>query len=398
MRNFHRLCAAVALLVGAAGAQAAPVLERVVIVERHGVRSPTKPPEAYAAFAAQPWPAWPAAPGELTDHGAEALHRIGAALREHYARTGLFAAQGCPSGVFLWADNADSRTLASAAAVAEGLSPDCAVPVKSAPPGDDDPLFHGAKLCRLDSKEAAQALRTRLARVVARNRAGYARANAALRGILRPQACLASADCALAGDNRVSDDGKLSGPLDTGSTLAENLLLEYAQGFARDQVGWGRAAGRIAAVMPLHNLYADLARRTPAVAAANATFLARAILAALGVPGEEGVPLPDGARFVLFLGHDTNLSNLSGLLGVRWRLPGQPDDTAPGTALAFELWRDHGVRTVRMKVYYQPLDAIRRLAPGLRVVPVGQRGLPLDAFARRLDARLRPDCRLPPAP
>ncbi len=396
MKTFHRLCAALALLVSAGTAQAAPVLERVVIVERHGVRSPTKPPEAYAAFAAEPWPAWPVAPGDLTDHGAQALNRMGAALREHYARAGLLPAQGCLPGVFLWADNADSRTKASGAAVAEGLSPDCAPTVHTAPDGGDDPLFHGAKLCRLDPAIAAGALRSRLAEVLARNRASYARAGAALRSILQPDACLASADCALAAENRVGDDGKLSGPLDTSATLAENLLLEYAQGFDAGEVGWGRAAGRIAAVMPLHNLYADVARRTPALAAANATYLARAILAALGVPGEEGAAVPEDARFVLFLGHDTNLSNLSGLLGVRWRLPGQPDDTAPGTALAFELWHDHGVRTVRMKVYYQPLGAIRRLAPGLRLVSVGPRSLPLAAFARRLGTPLRADCRLPP--
>ena len=44
---------------------------------------------------------------------------------------------------------------------------------------------------------------------------------------------------------------------------------------------------------------------------------------------------------LILSGHDTNLSNLSGVLGLSWRLPGyQLDDTPPGGALVFALWRD----------------------------------------------------------
>ena len=44
------------------------------------------------------------------------------------------------------------------------------------------------------------------------------------------------------------------------------------------------------------------------------------------------------ARFLLLAGHDTNLSNLSGMIGLSWKLAGyQPDDTPPGGALIFAL-------------------------------------------------------------
>jgi 4-phytase/acid phosphatase len=40
----------------------------------------------------------------------------------------------------------------------------------------------------------------------------------------------------------------------------------------------------------------------------------------------------------MLCGHDTNLSNLSGMLGLSLKLPGyQPDDTPPGGALVFSL-------------------------------------------------------------
>src|SRR4051812_29939701 len=46
-------------------------LEKVVLIERHGIRAPTKAPATYAKYAAEAWPDWPVAPGELTAHGAE---------------------------------------------------------------------------------------------------------------------------------------------------------------------------------------------------------------------------------------------------------------------------------------------------------------------------------------
>ncbi len=76
MKNL--LAVLVAVLLAASPAAAAPVLEKVVILQRHGVRSPTK--------ALEGWAQWPVAPGELTDHGAAALARMGDALHRHYAR------------------------------------------------------------------------------------------------------------------------------------------------------------------------------------------------------------------------------------------------------------------------------------------------------------------------
>jgi 4-phytase/acid phosphatase len=64
-RNAHRPPAAAPLVV-----------DRVVVVMRHGVR----PPTCHACRChAEPWPAWPVAPGWLTPHGALAVARLGTA-------------------------------------------------------------------------------------------------------------------------------------------------------------------------------------------------------------------------------------------------------------------------------------------------------------------------------
>jgi len=66
------------------------------------------------------------------------------------------------------------------------------------------------------------------------------------------------------------------------------------------------------------------------------------------------------------VGHDTNLSNLSGMLGLSWHLPGyQPDDTPPGGALVFSLWQQPGTARyfVRMQYLAQTLEQMRNAAP-----------------------------------
>jgi len=162
------------------------------------------------------------------------------------------------------------------------------------------------------------------------------------------------------------------------SSLSENLLLEYVEGLPLAEVGWGRVSpATLAAIMPLHDRYADLTRRAPDIAARNGAPLARQILVAIdnGASGAaidngasaavtDAAPIPPAARFVALLGHDTNLSNIGGMLGIDWALPDQPDKTAPDTALAFELWRDpvDGSRYVRVVVHYQTLEQLRQLA------------------------------------
>ncbi len=54
-----------------------PKLAYVVILARHGVRSPTATNDSLRPYAADPWPEWGVAPGELTEHGAKILGILG---------------------------------------------------------------------------------------------------------------------------------------------------------------------------------------------------------------------------------------------------------------------------------------------------------------------------------
>lgn len=422
MKTLRPLLAAVAALA-ASSAAAAPTLERVVIVERHGVRSPTKAPEALSAFSAQPWPTWPVGVGVLTDHGAQDMRLMGAALRQAYAAKGLLPQTGCPvaGAVDVWADGADQRTRASGQLMLDGAFPGCGLVARHGPEGESDPVFDavGAGACPIDGAEAQAAVLDRVKGDLDHPARDYGPAQAALYQVLAgPDAgpCRdASGACAVLAANTLSTRGdglKLQGGMGVGATIAESLLLEYAEGLPADVVGWGRAASaaRIASLMPVHRAESDLMRRTPYLAEHNAAVLLADI--ANAVEGKPGLPGAAGAAgaapsFAVFAGHDTNLDNLAGSLGLDWRLPGQPDETPPGGALAFEVWRDaHGRRTVRAEVIYQSLDQLREASPPDAAHPVGRvpvrlagcapdktGACRLDAFLREARAAVPADCR-----
>jgi len=106
--------------------------------------------------------------------------------------------------------------------------------------------------------------------------------------------------------------------------------------------------------------------------------------------------VPAASKLVVYVGHDTNLANIGGMLGLHWRLKTYlPDETPPAGALAFELLREtsSGRYFVRMAYYSQTLEQMRRMArldlanPPDRALVV----LPGCADARRGNACAWPD-------
>ncbi|WP_044560606.1 histidine-type phosphatase [Azospirillum sp. B4] len=377
------------------------VLERVVMLSRHGVRSPTKGLAELRRLSDQDWPAWPVDRGILTPHGADALRQLGAYLGGMYRRRGLLGDDRCPAGdaVFIWGDSGDQRTRASAQAMADGIAPGCGLKTHGRPPDTPDVLFDAASggMCPLDAAEAEKALKAANGGDIAAVPAAIAPALAALAQVVAPKACQPGAPaggaagtqaCFATGPTKVVDKGgevKVDGPLARGAMLSESIFLEYVQGMPLAQVGWGRAgsAEALAAILPVHDYQADLTRRTPYIASHNGALLARQIVAAVTgeVPAAGGplAPVPAAARLISILGHDTNLSNVAGLLGLDWTLPGQPDKTAPDTTLAFEVSRDPatGKRYVHVALYYQTLDDLRQAAALTDAHPAGKVVLPL---------------------
>jgi 4-phytase/acid phosphatase len=321
-----------------------------------------------ARYAADAWPGWSVNPGWLTQHGAQAVAAIGAADRAFYTRAGLLV-RGCPDAAMI-ADS-DQRTIATAQAYAHTLAPGCKLAINHQPQGADDPRFSAIEqgLGTVDAPAANAAMAKAIgpggiAAVEARMRPLLGRLDAIL--CAKKPVCGVGAEKTAIEPAAANKRPDLTGALDRASTAAQILLLEYADGKPMREVGWGRAAAAdVTALSEFHALeFAILARPRP-IAAANMAGLTPPILRAMA--GE-------GPKLLMISGHDTNVANLGGMLGVHWHVPGfATDDPAPGGAVILERLKDDGGNAY-VRAYYraQTLDQLRAgTAPGYRqVLPI----------------------------
>jgi 4-phytase/acid phosphatase len=383
LRTAVLIVVAWALGVGTAAAASPAQLRYVVIFTRHGVRSPTWNTERLNQYAAEPWPEWGVPPGYLTPHGRALMQLMGTYYREWLASEHLLSQEGCGDvgRIYIHADS-EQRTLETGRTLAETLLPGCAVAVHSAPEGSRDPLFDptAAGIAKPDWEIAAKAVQERLRDNARHFRDLHRAAFEALQWVLAgggsaPKRLLEPPE-----EISVSTTGKsvqISESLSVASTLGENLLLEYTNGMQGKDLGWGRLdADNLLGILELHALSADLTRRTPYLARARGSNLLDHIRLSMEqaetgkvVPGALG---PPGAAVLILVGHDTNLSNLSGMLGLSWHLPGyQPDDTPPGGALIFSLWQqpETGQYFVRTQYLAQTIQQMRSTTPLTTAAP-----------------------------
>jgi 4-phytase/acid phosphatase len=342
-------------------------LRMVIVVSRHGVRSPTHPDELQA-YASQPWPKWPGHPGNLTERGALLMRQFGVYYRRVYGGMLGVGETGCPSSgsVFVWAD-VDQRTRATGDALLQGLAPGCGVVVRHAP-GDPDPLFDPLPAVGVVNKAESMAS---ILGAVGGNFNGLVDANGStfsameqVLGCAPPATCKRITDVPTTAAN--DGDGGLASPsggLDMAADVAENMLLEYTDG--HPDVGWGRIdRGGLLELLQLHVLAKELEHNRYAARAHSSNIMAH-ILQTLeeGASGKAvaGTRVPSDARFVFFSGHDTQLAEFAALLRLSWLIEGdQLKDTPPGSALIFELHRpSSGQAFVRTYFAAQSLDSMR---------------------------------------
>ncbi len=234
---------------------------------------------------------------------------------------------------------------------------------------------------------AAQAVQQRLAgKTKEVHRAAFMALQEVLTGGTAPQKLLEIPD-----EITVAATGKgvqLNESLSVASTLGENLLLEYTDGMQGKDLGWGRLdADNLLRILELHALASDLTRRTPYLARAKGSNLLEHVLLSMqqaetgkAVPGALG---PPATAVLILAGHDTNLANLSGMLGLTWHLPGyQPDDTPPGGALICSLWQQPGTAKyfVRAEYLAQTLEQMRSSTPVTLAAPPAREDLALPSY------------------
>jgi 4-phytase/acid phosphatase len=364
-------------------------LKFVVIVSRHGVRSPTGKADLLNRYSRQLWPAWSVLPGYLTEHGAQLMTLMGAYDHEWLASKGLLVPSGCADAqhIRIIADS-DQRTRETGKALAAGLTPGCKLEVTALPEGTEDPLFHSlaAGAGKPDRALAMQAVSGRIGGNPLGLTEAYRPQFEALEEVLL--ACSPGAECkkevpeslftipASLSPGKSDHLVELRSPLGLASTMTENLLLEYTEGMDAKNVGWGRVdLGRLRGLLQLHTASEDISQRTAYIARAQSSNLLSHVLRSMeqAVAGHPvaGSLIKLDDRVLILVGHDTNLANIGGALGLSWLIDGRRDDTPPGGALVFELWKQAGADEYAVRTFFiaQTLDQMRNKTPLSLSVP-----------------------------
>lgn len=370
------------------------VVERAVLVMRHGIRAPLDgevPPDTRTGA---PWPAWPMAQSLITPHGSRALERVAAYDRRLLVSHGLMTADGCQAGAVRIRSNSAERTIVSGKAYAAGFAPGCRLGIEHQPLGTADPIFEPlrARATHFDAAAAIASINREtggMATLARRHGAAIARLDRVLGCTSPPRGCVSGGVPAVS----ASADGHdlvLAGPIRAASGIAQVLLLQEVEGLPRESVGWGRAdPATLKDVGALHAALFAVFTHPPYMAAHQAAVLGRDVLAALS---------SNGPRLTVFMGHDTNVTALAAALRVDLEAPGYAtNDVPPGGALLIERLRDARtrVRLVRVSYRTQSPKILRTLGQSaslktLKVPGCAHRLCSAATFSRLLASRLAP--------
>lgn len=396
--RFWMLPALVGLLCTAAPSLARPQssTERVVLLMRHGVRSPLVGEVPDGTRTGRPWPIWNAPAEQVTPHGAAALRALARADRRWLAAAGVLPRQGCPAqgALRIWT-NSSPRTIASGTYYAEGFAPGCAVAVGHKPTVETDALFEPLNLHppRFNAAKAVESIERYTggaAALTARHRSGLALLEKVLACPAAPCSPMEPSAISASADGHGID---LKGPIRAASGTAQVLMLQYLEGLPMAQVGWGRASpAMLARLGAVHGALFDVFSRPPYMAAFQMAPTVDRITRDLT---DDNAP-----AFDLLVGHDTNVAALAAVLGVPVQAPGfAENDPSPGGGIAIALIRTaDGSKAVRLWYRSQSAADIRTARDRAAWIPLRLQGCdegaehrcPLPRFLKRLETATAP--------
>lgn len=408
-------------------------LQQVVVLSRHGVRSPLQQSRLLNEITPDCWPKWPVKPGYLTPRGELLMTLMGKFYGDYFRKKGLLPEYGCPANgtVYVHTD-VEQRTLLSGSALLFGMIPHCGFKIHHQNNLKRvDPLFHPVEsgICALNKEKALNAIEEKLGAPLQTLNRRYSIPLAQMAKILRFDASpyckkmhkmQKSCDFASFLSNKLEINNKgrilLRGPLSLSSTLSEIFLLQNSQGMP--DVAWHRLKGEAnwQSLLSLHNAQFDLVAKTFYLSRHEGTPLLEEIGAVLTHQTKKQsllspLPIPADNRVVFLVGHDGNIANIAGMLGLHWQLLQQPDNTPPGGGLVFELWqnKNNHLYYVSIKMFYQTMAQLRNMENlDLTANPAGMMSISipgcdntgkdklcqLETFQKKLNEAIEPNCRI----
>jgi len=353
------------------------VLDRVLIVSRHGVRSQFLRPGTCSAdiYAPGKWFATPEEwgaqkDGYLTDHGYKAVQLMGgyqgqrykaALFKEHASDESDAAAKSICQGSFVYTDDMQ-RDLKTAEAFFAGIvAPGGTCQVATMVEDMDAIMDQGAKTLRpgcdlMDEAQVRGRIGDNLKEIPRLFRSRFEKLSETL-GCCDPEVCEGNSPCSLADapfEWEPAWFNTFKGPLYCAKYYSEWFLLTYLNGM--DNLNWGWGSLTPEDVMDLSIFVTenrDLEFDLIAAKAHGSTLLSHILLSLHQWVDRKpsthdilaGLHHPPTTRLLYYGAHDTNLLYLRELLGLKWLSTGwQKGHTPPGGQITFELWTDTSVQ------------------------------------------------------
>jgi 4-phytase/acid phosphatase len=370
------------------------VLKQIIIFGRHSIRTPTSAYDKLNLSSADSFPVFVGVPtGYLTPNGRQAAALMGSYFHDYLAHEGVLTGDtNTDLAHSYFRANTIERSYLTAVKFGAGLIPGGSIPVHTFAAGTPDlvfdPLLKG--VATVDPARALAEIQgvfgsgTDLASAYSGELSliskvlyppGTQPTSGATQGAVDPttQPFLFTTNAPLPSYLPPYFTGGViaMGGLDATVSAVDPFVMQYADGFPTNEVGWGRLTlDQLSQETRMVNLQFSICLRSPYLARVQSSSAASHILRSmLQVTG--GAPL-DGAlgtpqsQVLVIVSSDAYVAGLAGLLDIHWLLPGyQPDFCAPGGALVFELRQVNATGQYLVRAFYtaQTFDQLRHLTP-----------------------------------
>ena len=350
-------------------------LEQVVVFSRHGLRAPlASPTSTLGKVTPNQWPQWDTPASYLTIRGGVLETYFGHYFSQWLVDNKLLNADSCPTekDVYIYT-NSLQRTIATGQYFAVGAFPGCIVPIiHKEKLGTMDPLFF--PVIRDDSPEFKQAAINSINQNADSN--GIDGLNKKLNKAYRDMAnvinypkskdCLNNKQCDFIAlpTQLIIEKGKepsITGPLRTGTSIADAFILQYYEGVPLAKVAWGKIKNeqQFKQLVAIKEDYNKVLFGSPVVAKHVAANLVNYINQAF-------TENDSTIKFTFLVGHDSNVASLFSTMQIQpYNLPNQFETTPIGGKVVFEKWRNNssGEKFMKIEYVYQSTDQIRNLSP-----------------------------------
>jgi 4-phytase/acid phosphatase len=383
------------------------VLKEIIFFGRHSIRTATSGTNSLDQCSANPFPDFVGVTvGYLTTNGQQAAGLLGSYFHEYLLHEGLLTGDASSDlARSYFRANTIERSYMTAAKFGVGLIPHANIPVHTYPSGNPDPVFDpllatnaivdpvralaevqgvfgsGTNLSSAYSGELSLISKLLYPPGTQPRYPGISPTNNAPPAPPAPPGSFdpttvpitltISAPLTNGGPPYYTGNVIAMGGLASVVTAADPFVMQYADGFTNNDVGWGQLTlDALSQQTRINTLQIEIAMRQPYLArvqsSSAASHILRTMIQTISGTNLAGAFGDTNTQIHVIVSSDFYLAGLAGLLDAHWLLPGyQPDFCPPGGTLVFELRQVRATGQYLVRVFYtaQTFDQLRNLTP-----------------------------------